>query len=104
LARLLGYVVAKSLGCPLITAAGAICFRKRSLTPPTTKSSFVDDQIDLIPPKPDISFRTLAAIMDFATLFSTSGAGCALFACSHLHLDAFICSNTLAQDFEFGQI
>src|SRR5947207_7394899 len=70
---LLGYVVAKSLGCPLISAAGTICFRERSLTPRTTKSSFVHDQIDLILPKLDISFHTLAAIMDFATLFSTSG-------------------------------
>src|SRR5256885_15064568 len=101
---LLGYVVAKSLGCPLISAAGTICFRERSLTPRTTKSSFVHDQIDLILPKLDISFHTLAAIMDFATLFSTSGTGLALFSGSHLYLNASVCLHALAHDLKFRQI
>ena len=94
----------KSLGCPLISAAGTICFRERSLTPRTTKSSFVHDQIDLILPKLDISFHTLAAIMDFATLFSTSGTGLALFSGSHLYLNASVCLHALAHDLKFRQI
>src|SRR2546429_4890906 len=104
LTRLLGYMFTKSLCRPFISAAGAISFCEWSATPRTTKSSFVQDQRDLIPPKPDISFHTLACIMDLATLFSTSGAGFTLFSCSHLYLDAFICSDALAQDLEFGQI
>src|SRR6266480_3066588 len=104
LTRLLCYLVTKSFCCPLIPATGAISFRERSLTPPTTKPSLINDQIDLISSKPDISFHSLARIVDLATLFSTSGAGFTLFSGSHLHLNAFICLNALAHYLEFGQI
>src|SRR6266480_1942862 len=57
LTRLLCYLVTKSFCCPLIPATGAISFRERSLTPPTTKPSLINDQIDLISSKPDISFH-----------------------------------------------
>src|SRR5260370_34962407 len=93
LARLLCYVLAKSLCCPLISATGAISFCKRFPTPRTTKSSFVQDQIDLIPPKLDISFHSLADIMNLATLFSASGAGFTRLSGSHLHLNSSVCSN-----------
>jgi len=104
LARLLGYLIAKSLGCPLISATSAIGFRERFPTRHTTKSSFVQDEVDLISPKLDIPFHTLAPIMDLATLLSTSGAICVLFSGSHMHLNAFICSDALAHNFQFGQI
>jgi hypothetical protein len=104
LARLLCYGVTKSLGCPLISATGVISFRERSPTRRTTKSSFVHDQRDLISPKLDISFHTIASIMDLSTDFSTSGARCVLFSGSYLHLNAFIGSDALAQNLEFGQI
>src|SRR5262249_22827278 len=98
------YLMSKKLYYTLISTTGTISFCERSPTPHTTKSSFMHDQIDLIPPKLDISFDTLTAIMNLATLFSTSGAGFTLFPCSHLHLDAFICSNALTHNLEFGQI
>jgi hypothetical protein len=104
LTRLFGDLITKSLGCPLILATNAICFRERFPTRPTTKSSFVQDEIDLISSKLDISFHTLAAIMDLATLLSTSGASCAPASRSHLYLNAFICSQALAHYLEFGQI
>src|SRR5689334_6282027 len=90
LACLFCYVVSKLLGCPLISATGTICFRERPLTPRTTKSSFVQDEIHLISPKLDISFDSFAGIMDLVTLFSTSWAGYALFFGSHMHLNAFV--------------
>src|ERR1041385_761336 len=104
LACLLGNLVAKSLGRPLIPATGAIGFCERSPTRRTPKSSFVHNQIDLIASKLDISFHPLAAIMDLATLLSTAGANRALFSRSHLHLNAFVCSDTLAHNLAFGQI
>jgi hypothetical protein len=86
LTGLLGYLVAKSLGCPLIFATGTIGFRERLCTRLTPKSSFVNDKIDLIGPKLDVPFDPLTAIMDLAAFFSTSGADCALLFGSHLHL------------------
>jgi hypothetical protein len=104
LARLFGDVVTKSLGCPLISATGAIAFRERPPTRRTAKSSFVNDKIDLIGPKLDVSFDSRSAIMDLATFFSTSGADCALLFGSHMHLDAFALSHALTQDLKLWQI
>src|SRR5436305_276750 len=83
---------------------GAISFCKRFPTPCATKSSFVQDEINLIPPKLDISFHSFAGIMNLSTDFSTSGAVLALFSGSHLHLNASICSHALAHDLKFRQI
>src|SRR6266576_1101079 len=104
LARLLCYMVSKSLGCPLVSATSAIGFRERSPTRRTPKSSFVQDQIDLIPSKLDISFHPLACIMDLGTCLSTSWAGLALFSGFDMHLNAFICPHALTENREFGQI
>jgi hypothetical protein len=64
----------------------------------------VHDQIDLISPKLDISFHSPAGIMDLCADFSASGAGFTLFFGSHLHLNAFIGSHTLAHNLEVGQV
>src|SRR5258705_481863 len=89
LARLFGNVITQSLGGPLISATGMITFRERLFTCRAPKSSFMNDKIDLIRPKPHVSFDPLTDIMNLATLFSTPGAGCALLFGSHMHLDAF---------------
>jgi hypothetical protein len=102
--RLLGYLLAKSLCCPLVPATGAIRFREWSSARRTTKSSFVDKQRDLMHPECDISFHTLACIMYLSTHFSTGRAGFALFSRSHLHLDISVSSNALAHDLELWQI
>src|ERR1700687_6452168 len=74
MARLLCYLMTKPLCCPLIPPARAIRFRERSPTCCTTKSSFVDNQSDLIESQPDISFRSFAYIMYLSAYSSTSRA------------------------------
>src|SRR2546421_11909968 len=100
---LLGYVVAKSLGCPLISAAGAICFRKRSLTPRTTKSSFVHDQIDLIPPKRVFFFGRFPLLMTFLLFFFHSGPAGVFFFSFNFTLMVSSSSILLLQNLEFGR-
>jgi hypothetical protein len=104
LARLFGNVITKSLGCSLISTTGTITFRERLSTRRAPKSSFVNDKIDLIGPKPDVSFDPLTAIMNLATLLPTFGADRAPLFGSHMHLDAFAWPPTLTQDLKFRHI
>ena len=101
---LLCYLIAKSFCCPFIPAASAVCFREWSPTRHTAKSSLVHDKSNAVCTKLNISFYSLACIMDLFTSLSTRRAALALFSRSHLHLDVSVRSNELAHDLEFWQI
>jgi hypothetical protein len=68
LARLFGNVITQSLDSPLISTTGMITFRERLSTRRAPKSSFVNDKIDLIDPKPNVSFDPLTDIMNFLAM------------------------------------
>src|SRR5450432_2977268 len=102
--RLKCYLMMKHFCCPLVLPTRTLRFGERSPTRRTTKSTFVNNQRNLIGSECDISFYTQSCIMDLSTHFSTRRADILFFSRSHLYLDLSVCSKTLAHDLKFWQI
>jgi len=95
---------AQSLRRAPVPATSPIRFRERSSARQATKSAFLDHELDLMRSQGNIPFLPPTTIVDFHTDGSTRWAGLPISGGDHMHQNASVYLQALAQNGEFWQI